>query len=287
MMLNRKELAREALGAALQLRIEKQINLVDPICIYDFAENLRIDLRFADIPSLEGLYSSTPRPTIVLGSDRPAGRRAYTCAHEIGHHHFGHGSRIDELRPEGTGSALFEPEEFLAQAFAGFLLMPKLAVCNAFAIRGWKIPGVTPEQIYRASNLFGVTYAGLIHHLTIGLHMLAETDGDQLLAVKLPSFRAQFCDRKRQLVFVDDFWKSRPIDLEVGDIVHSPLGSNCQGDCLIRKERHITGQLFEATQPGCGHISNPRTDWECPVRVSRHFYVGLNRYRHMEEVADE
>lgn len=287
MIVNRKELAREALGAALQLRIEKKINLLDPICSYDFAENLKIDVRFADIPSLEGLYSNIPRPTIILGSDRPAGRRAYTCAHEIGHHHFGHGTRIDKLRSEGTGPALFEPDEFVAQAFAGFLLMPKLAICNAFAIRGWKIPVATPEKIYRASNLFGVTYAGLIHHLTKGLHMLAETHAAQLLAVKLPSFRAQFCDPKRQLVFVDEFWKSRPIDLEVGDIVHSPPGSVCQGDCLIRKGRHVAGQLFEATQPGCSHISNPRIGWTYPVRVSRHFYVGLNRYRHMEEVADE
>ena len=47
----------------------------------------------------------------------------------------------------------FEPEEFMAQSFAGFLLMPKLAVCNAFKVRGWNPAQSSPEQIYRISNL--------------------------------------------------------------------------------------------------------------------------------------
>src|SRR6266850_654769 len=101
MTLTRKELAREALAAALQLRTSKGRNLVDPICIYDFAEELQIELRFADIPSLEGMYSNAPRPAIIIGAERPAGRRVYTCGHEIGHHRFGHGTRVDEIRSDG------------------------------------------------------------------------------------------------------------------------------------------------------------------------------------------
>jgi Zn-dependent peptidase ImmA (M78 family) len=288
MISDRKQLAREALSAALRLRLTNGKNLVDPICIYDFAESLQVEVRFADIPSLEGMYSNAPCPAIILGSERPAGRRVYTCSHELGHHYFGHGMQVDEFRPEEAAPALSRPEEFLAQVFAGFLLMPKLAVCNAFAVRGWKPAVATPEQIYRISNFFGVTYSGLIYHMAKTLQILAMPDADRLLAVKLPSVRAKFCTNpKSQLVIVDEFWKGRPIDLEVGDIVHATLGIICEGDCLVHTGRTATGELFEAARPGHGRFVNSKTGWASFIRVSRHFYVGRSIYRHLEEVADE
>jgi hypothetical protein len=287
-MPDRKQLAREALGASLQLRTKNGKNLVDPICIYDFVEALEIELRFAAISSLEGMYSGTPRPAIVLGSERPAGRRAYTCGHELGHHHFGHGTRVDELRPDGAGPAPFDPEEFLAQSFAGFLLMPKLAICNAFTVRGWKPANATSEQIYRISNFFGVTYSGLVNHMARALHLLAEPNAEGLLLSKLAEIRAQFhTDPKRQLVLVDGFWKGRPIDLEVGDIVHAPSGVACEGACLVHIESTAKGELFEASRPGHGRVVNSATGWASFVRVSRHFFVGRSIYRHLEETADE
>jgi Zn-dependent peptidase ImmA (M78 family) len=285
---DRKQLARHALGAALQLRTGNGKNLVDPICVYDFAESLRIEVRFVDISSLEGMYSAWPRPAIILGSERPAGRRAYSCGHELGHHHFGHGARVDELRPSDADAPPFEPEEFLAQSFAGFLLMPKLAICNAFTIRGWKPNAPTPEQIYRISNVFGVTYSGLIYHMARALRLLAHARAEQLLSAKLPTIRAQFItDPKRQLVMLDDFWKGRPIDLEVGDLVHAPSGIVCEGGCLLHIEHTASRELFEASQPGHGRFTNPRTGWASFARVSRRFYVGRSIYRHLEEVADE
>jgi len=247
----RKQLAREALAAALKLRTSKGRNLVEPICIYDFAEELEIEVRFADISSLEGMYSNAPRPAIIIGSERPAGRRVYTCAHEVGHHHFGHGTRVDEIRSDGAAAAPFDPEAFIAQSFAGFLLMPKLAVCNAFAVRAWKPAQTTMEQVYRISNFFGVRYSGLIHHMANSLGILSGSTAEQLLKIKLKDIRGEFVsDPKRQLVLVDTFWKGRPIDLEVGDLLVAPADTMCEGRCLIHVERNAKGELFEACQPG-------------------------------------
>ena len=53
MISGQRELARKALAAALELRQKNCKNLVDPICIYDLAEDLNIEVRFAGIPSLE------------------------------------------------------------------------------------------------------------------------------------------------------------------------------------------------------------------------------------------
>jgi len=284
----RKELAREALAAALTMRTSKGKNLVDPICIYDLAEELGLEVRFADAPSLEGMYSSSPRPAIILGSERPAGRRVYTCGHEVGHHHFRHGTRVDELRSDDAGTLPFDPEEFLAQSFAGFLLMPKLALCNAFSVREWKPSEATPQQIYIISNLFGVTYTGLINHMANSLGLLPATNADKLRGIKLGDIRADFiADPKRQLLVVDKFWKARAIDMEVGDLVLAPSNVVCEGHCLNHVAQTAKGEIFEASHPGHGRFADSASDWASFVRVSRRFYVGRSIYRHLEEVADE
>jgi Zn-dependent peptidase ImmA (M78 family) len=283
-----KELGREALAAALRLRTATGRSLVEPICIYDLAEELKIELRFADIPSLEGMYSSIPRPAILIGSERPPGRRVYTCAHEIGHHQFGHGTRIDELRCDDGGSLSSGPEEFLAQVFAGFLLMPKLAICSAFIARGWKPAQATEEQIYRISNYFGVTYTGLVQHMTVSLSILSEANAARLLNAKLKDIRGQFIsDPKRQLVLVDRCWEGRPIDLEVGDLVLAPERIECEGRCLIPVNLTSAGELFEASRPGRDRFSDSSSGWASYVRVSRRNYVGRSIYRHLPEAQDE
>lgn len=284
----RRQLARQALNAALNLRKNNVGNLVDPICVYDLAEKLGIEVRFADIPSLEGMYSSAPRPAIILGAERPAGRRVYTCGHELGHHVFGHGTRVDELRPDGSGSPLSDPEEFLAQSFSGFLLMPKLAICKAFTERGWKPTDITPEQIYRISNRFGVTYSALVHHMGNVLGLLSEPQSARLLDVKLKDIRAPFIsDARRHLVFVDTHWTGRAIDLEVEDVVLAPLGVDYQGSNLRHIGRVSSGDLFEAYQPGRGQFSESASGWANYIRVSSRFFVGRSVYRHFEEVRDE
>lgn len=284
----RTQLAREALAAALALRNRTGRGLVEPICIYDFAESLKLEVRFADIPSLEGMYSHAPRPAILLGAERPAGRRVYTCAHEIGHHHFGHGTRVDELRPDNDEQSVFDPEEFLAQSFAGFLLMPKLALCNAFATRGWQPTHATEEQIYRISNLFGVTYRGLVCHMAHALGLLSRPLEERLLQAKLKDIRGTFVsDPNRQLVLVDRYWKGRPIDLELGDVVHAPAATICEGGCVRHIETNPAGELFEAVAPGHGRLEHVGSGWANFLRISRRYFVGRSIYRHLEEASNE
>src|SRR5437764_967903 len=69
-----------------------------PLCVYDLAEGLGVDVWFKAIPRLEGMYVKTPGPSMVVSSLRPAGRQVYTGGHELGHHVYGHGSQIDEVQ---------------------------------------------------------------------------------------------------------------------------------------------------------------------------------------------
>ena len=167
-MNDRRAIARQAMVAALRTRLSAGYGLEHAVCVYDLAEKLGVEVRFLDLPSMEGMYSSTASPTIIVSSLRPPGRRAFTCAHELGHHNRSNAVEIDEL-VEQWDRPRFDPREFAADCFAGALLMPKMAVSRAFAIRGWSMEDCTPEQAFMVAGYFSVGYTTLVHHLRSAL----------------------------------------------------------------------------------------------------------------------
>ena len=146
-MTTRTDLAKQALEKSLEVREEHGYDFRSPLCVYELADRARVKVQFVDDVNMEGIYAALAKPTILISSLRPLGRRAFTCAHELGHHFFGHGSTIDELKDDAEAGA-FIPNEFIADAFAGFLLMPAQAVKRAFSSRGVDVTTATPEQIY-------------------------------------------------------------------------------------------------------------------------------------------
>ena len=98
--MSRTDLAKRALEKSLEIREEYGYDFRSPLCVYELADRARVTVRFVDDVSMEGVYASLAKPKILISSLRPAGRRAFTCAHELGHHFFGHGSTIDELKED-------------------------------------------------------------------------------------------------------------------------------------------------------------------------------------------
>lgn len=132
----RKALVMQGMQASIAARVKAGVDLKSPICIYGLCEAHNVAVRFNDI-NMEGMYDRTPKPRIHVSVLRPLARRTFTCAHELGHHVFGHGSTIDELREDQANSADRPPNEVLADAFAAFVLMPTLGLRESFAKRAW------------------------------------------------------------------------------------------------------------------------------------------------------
>ena len=281
-MIARDVLARRAVTEALRLRRRHGRSLEDPICPIDLALHEGVDVRLEPVSSLEGMYTPDV-PAIVLGSLRPRGRRAFTCAHELGHHVFGHGFRIDELLDDGASADATDDAEFAADRFAAALLMPKLAVLHAFDLRSWPIASCTAEQAFIVAGLFGVGYTTLVGYLAGTLHVITRSTSDELRKQAPKATRARIAGRDcpRGLVIVDDWWSGRPVDAEVGDLVLLPAGASASSNVM----QHVSGCLFTATAPGAGRVH--REAWELPVRVARANYSGLATYRHLEEVDDD
>ena len=286
-MNNRRAIARQAIAAALRTRLSVGYGLDHAVCVYDLAEKLGLEVRFLDLPSMEGVYLSASSPTIIVSSLRPAGRRAFTCAHELGHHNRSDGVEIDDL-VEQWDMPRFDPKEFAADCFAGALLMPKMAVSSAFAIRGWSMADCTPDQAFMVASYFSVGYTTLIHHMRSALQVLPDTRAQALLKVSPRKAQSLLLgwQTPQTVVVVDAHWTGRAVDVEVGDLIFVRDGAQSEGACIKPSSDVDHGRLFRAARPGIGRLEAGAT-WSAFVRVSRREYVGRALYRHWEEAGDE
>jgi Zn-dependent peptidase ImmA (M78 family) len=285
-MMSTASLAREALEAASRTRLRAGRDARTSVCVYDVAEVLELDVWFQPAASLEAIYSRGEPPIIVLSSLRPSGRQRMNCAHEVGHHVFGHGTNVHELDAEERRQS--GPEEFLACCFADYLLMPKLAVLAAAKARSIDIEKMSPLEASYLASYFGVGLSSFVHHATTNLRVLPNSHADLLRRMTPARIRRDLgIDCHGELFLVDSHWVGRPIDLQVGDAVLLPLSSEVEGNVLRLREARDDGLLFEAVRPGIGRVARG-TGWASYVRISRRVggggFVGRAVFRHEEEV---
>ena len=275
-----------ATAEALRTRVRAGHGLDSPICVYDLARHLGIEVRYLDLPSMEGMYYNSGKPHIILSSLRPAGRRAFTCGHELGHHSRGDGTCLDEMVEQWVRPC-YEPKEFYADCFSGSLLMPKRAVEKAFALRNWVVSECTPGQVYVISNYFGVGYSTMVHHLNRGLLLLSSSHTERLLRVapRRAQALAVGWETPETVWVVDKHWIGRPIDVEVGDLILLHESTIFEGTCTEPVEGIERGRLLRATEPGIGRLEDS-SGWAAFTRVSRRAFVGRDVHRHQEEAND-
>ena len=175
-----KDLIKQAQSKAMEIRRKQKLDLKSPICIYDVSQELELTIQFVPLAGLEGMYLNEEEgQRILVSSLRPLPRQVFTCAHELGHHLFEHGLKFDEMEKVSLIKQR-DPKEFLVDCFAGFLLMPKIAVYNAFTLRAWTPATASPKQIFTIACSFGVGYSTLIDHMTYSLQMLSESKSREL-----------------------------------------------------------------------------------------------------------
>ncbi|MHB1873172.1 MAG: ImmA/IrrE family metallo-endopeptidase [Steroidobacteraceae bacterium] len=283
---NRRALATQAMQAAAAARAKAMLDQAGPICVYRLCEKLGVTVRFNNI-NMEGMYQRGAPPRIHLSARRPLPRRAYNCAHELGHHVFGHGSSIDELREDAKANPWEDPKEFLADTFAGFTLMPIIGLRRAFSVRGWTPETATPPQMFVIACDFGVGYATLLTHLSAGVNMLSRGRAAALQRVTPKALRVDILGAVTpEPLIVADYHRTAPtLDAEVKTLVLLPPGTEASGDGLFFERDLAKGRLYRAVRPGI--IQASAGSWAAFVRIAPEAYVGLAQYRHLEEDPDE
>lgn len=289
---DRRALATQAMQAATATRGKANLDQASPICIYGLCETLGVVVRFNNI-NMEGMYQRGLPPRIHLSARRPLPRRAFNCAHELGHHVFGHGSSIDELREDAKARPWEDPKEFLADTFAGFILMPIIGLRRAFSVRGWTPETATPAQIFTIACEFGVGYATLLTHLSAGVNMLSRGRATALQRVTPKALRMDILGAltPEPLIVVDRHRTAPTLDAEVKTLLLLPPDTEVTGGRLALECDLPAGRLFRAVKPGISQAS--AGDRAFFVRIAPiqknepHGYIGLAQYRHLEEDQDE
>ena len=278
-----QELGRQALRGALAIRHRVSASKSHPICVYDVAERLGIEVIFRPENSLGGIYAKTTQ-SILIPTHRPPGRQAFTCAHEIGHWFFGHGTGIDELSDLERYNEN-NPEERLVDIFASYLLMPPWAVSEAYAKRSWSIRNCTPKQAYTVAGQLGVGYQTLVQHLRYSLRLISQAHAENLLKTTPKELRKSLVgnDRARHLVVVDRAWATVAVDLQVGDLAIIPANVKLEGRSIAIVSKHDLGLLIEGREPGISRAESHDESWAVFVRVSRKDFIGRSIYRHLED----
>ncbi len=224
--IDRRSLTKQALQAAIRVRSKAGLDQMNPICIFDTCEKLGITVRFTDI-NMEGMYDRSSRPRIHLSSLRPLPRRVFTCGHELGHHEFGHGSTIDEMKEDAEAFQSEDPDEFLVNAFSAFMLMPIVGLRGAFARRHSPMATADDVVMFSVASNFGVGYATLVSHLAYGIGEIPSAHAKQLLKSNPKSIKRKLlgADVPGPLVVADQHWSARAVDVEVNTTLLVPTGA--------------------------------------------------------------
>lgn len=278
----RETLFRQALQKSLRVRTAVGGDVETPLCIYSVCKKRGVIVRFNDI-NMEGMYDRTPRPRIHLSAFRPLVRRNFNCAHELGHHEFGHGTSVDEIK-SNSSTEYKHPNEILADAFAGYLMMPTLGIRRSFSSRGIDPERASSEQIYTIARNFGVGYTTLVNHLSLGMGLVSQIGRARLLRTNPREISQQFLEGApcRSLIIVDQHWTAPTIDAEEGSLVWLPKNTKLCSNIAVYEKRLNGGDLYRAVKVGVGRLHSERRSWATYLRVSAQDYVGLAEYRHME-----
>lgn len=281
----RKELVIKAIVKAERVRKSCNIDKRLPVEPIDLAEKSGCEVRFMAISSLEGIYSPDhEKGTIIIGSQRPSGRRAFTCAHELGHHVFKHGVCLEELNGYRSIANKSE-EEVLADTFAAFLLMPLFAIKKSLKDRDLSSKLLKAVDVFHLASYFGVGYATIVNHMYYSLNLIDLKMKDAFLRVSPKQIKQEYnCAASSKVVFADHFWLGRPIDLEIDDMLVLPQNFYLPEGPYIQKVGAVCGwNTYVAAKTGYTKAFCNEPRWASHIRIAPKEFEGLARFRFYEE----
>ena len=285
-----KPLFTSAVTEADKVRIQLELDMFEPINVFDACERMNLTVRFVNI-NMEGMYINSkdkPNPQILISSLRPLPRRAFTCAHELGHHVFNHGTKTDMLSKDDPYSASDDIEELLVNVFAGNLLMPIAGISAELAVRNWSAKTLTPLQAYTLSSFFGTGYQSFIFHCRVN-HLITSAQEKELLKQTPSKILKTLINNSGPAIpfkIIDGLSEISTVDVEATNYVFLPPRTKVLGNHLKKLGGIAIGDAYVAIKPGVVQVVTADETFSCFVRIQRPAYMGLAEYRHLEEEND-
>ncbi|HEX3863653.1 MAG TPA: ImmA/IrrE family metallo-endopeptidase [Stellaceae bacterium] len=276
----RRLLLQQAIQAASELRDATGFDQFGPADPYAAAERLGVKVVFLGA-SMEGFYFKGSPARILLSTLRPVPRRTFTCAHELGHHWFGHGSTIDQLQEDERLDSN-KPDEILANGLAAFFLMPTVGLRGAFARRGWNMATASALQLFIVSCEFGVGYQTLLNHITYSLREISASRKEELEKWTPQRIRRKILnDDYDSLIIVDAHSKSPTFDVEKGAAVLLPISDASDNNTLNHVKSLPDYEVYHAAKRGIASINGAARTYA--IRVMPKPYEGAAKNRFLED----
>lgn len=271
------QIAKKALQTRLQYLGAKPSA---PICPFNLAEAMGFDVRFVKIASFEGMYLADDF-VVLIGAERPEGRKNFTCAHEIGHHVLGHGTVIDEIIESGSDKEIEREADF----FGGMLLMPESLIRRIAKDLQIDFLNPDPNKLYIASRYIGASFTALVTHLYFNLKLIDYATYQSIRKSDVSAIKRRLSGEKinGDVFVIGNWWRDKAINLCVGDLIISQDKCEIEGNAIVLIDGEKESQKIVATEPGFSKIVTP-DGWSAYIRVCRKDYVGMNQYRFEEDV---
>jgi Zn-dependent peptidase ImmA (M78 family) len=278
------QIYRDAIIKAGEIRNQLGVDMFQPINIFDSCTKLGIDVKFVDV-NMEGFYAKQNGfATILISSLRPLPRRVFTCGHELGHHVFNHGLKVDILAEQDRTATIYkDKDEILVDAFSAALLMPVGGVQVEFTNRNWDIEQASPIEFYTVASTFGVGYQTLITHSKIN-GLISEYQADSLSKLTPAKiFKTYFgsAEDKSYFRIIDEYTELSVIDLELSNYLILPYDLQLEDDYLRKINNTKFGYIYKANKAGISSVNLPNGN-SFFLRIQRENYIGFADYRHFE-----
>jgi len=199
----------EALGT--RERMQQHGGSVD---VFDASLQLKLPLLLRPLRGLLGAYLPTPRPGVLVTTQRPLSIQRFTAAHELGHYRLDHLPSLDDesilrrLAIPNNARGLFGPnmQEVEANAFAVAFLMPRWLIQWHCARQGWTQESLAqPLAVYQLALRLGTSYEATTWTLQ-RLNLISATVGNTLRATQPRAIKAEILRDYRPADFRGDVW---------------------------------------------------------------------------------
>jgi Zn-dependent peptidase ImmA (M78 family) len=252
------EIHRDALGKATECQEELGLDPFSRVDIFACFPALGMKLMFQPLRSCAALYIPTGpyggKAGALVNSQHPLSLQRYSASHEMGHHRFDHGPRIDresEMRLQTRAVAL---EERLAEAFAAWFLMPPELSDVIFEDILQIDRARSPQEVYQAALRFGSSYTACCVHLP-SLKRLGRSESEAFAKIELKKLKQELSDTPPLGGWRNDVWRLSETDLgksllaRAGDRLIFTTGEGFEPDALpegatLRDESSMLQELF-------------------------------------------
>ena len=259
--MDRQQMIVMAMGAAHRAHKEFGIDPKSRVDVFAALRRAGAHVFFRPLKSMFGAYVPLGKaePGLLINSNLPLSVQRYTAAHELGHLFLKHKTISFEMDlgylPEERRGA--DGEEFQAEAFAAFFLMPKALVVNSLRDLNLQPGKLQPSDVYLLALRMGSSYLATVNQLHT-LKMISRPGAAKLRELKPKQIKQELNEKeslgRHDIWVLNEYWNGKEIFPAPQDTIRIQLSEiPASGYTWLPREISAGVELVEDSYKGEGN----------------------------------